>query len=102
MKHGDYHIGWVCALPTERAAAVCLLDEPHDPLPQPITDDNNYELGRIRGHNIAIACLPAGLIGITSAARVAEQMRSTFTSIRFCLMVGIGGGVPSEEHDVRL
>jgi nucleoside phosphorylase len=51
---------------------------------------------------VVIAGLPFGVMGVTSAARVAEQMRPTFTSIRFGLMVGIGGGVPSEEHDIRL
>jgi nucleoside phosphorylase len=102
MKHEDYKVGWICALPTERAAAVCMLDEHHETLPQPVTDENNYTLGRIGRHNVVIACLGAGLTGVTSAARVADQMRMTFTSIRFGLMVGIGGGVPSEHPDIRL
>ena len=29
-------------------------------------------------------------------------MQYSFRAIRFGLMVGIGGGVPSEEHDIRL
>ncbi|KAI0146414.1 purine and uridine phosphorylase [Xylariaceae sp. FL1272] len=29
-------------------------------------------------------------------------MRRSFWNIRFCLLVGIGGGVPSKEHDIRL
>ena len=29
-------------------------------------------------------------------------MLSSFESIRFGLMVGIGGGIPSEKHDIRL
>jgi hypothetical protein len=29
-------------------------------------------------------------------------MRTTFPSIRFGLMVGIGGGVPSTNEDIRL
>jgi nucleoside phosphorylase len=33
---------------------------------------------------------------------VAVQMKSAFTSTRFGLMVGIGGGVPGEEADIRL
>ncbi|KAH7016186.1 nucleoside phosphorylase domain-containing protein [Microdochium trichocladiopsis] len=102
MKHEDYKVGWICALPTELAAAACMLDELHNPLPQPATDDNNYTLGRIGPHNVAIAGLPAGVMGVTSAARVAEQMRTSFPSMRFGLMVGIGGGVPSDDHDIRL
>lgn len=102
MKHEDYKVGWICALPTELAAAACMLDEHHDALPQPATDDNNYTLGQIGPHNVAIAGLPAGVTGVTSAARVAEQMRTSFPSMRFGLMVGIGGGVPSDDHDIRL
>jgi nucleoside phosphorylase len=102
MKIEDYKVGWICALPTEMAAAVCTLDERHGTLPQPETDENNYTLGRIKSQNIVIACLPAGVTGVTSAARVADQMRMTFTSLHFGLMVGIGGGVPSERHDIRL
>jgi nucleoside phosphorylase len=79
-----------------------MLDERHEMLPQPATDDNNYTLGRIGQHNVVIACLPAGVTGVTSAARVAEHMRATFTSLRFGLMVGIGSGVPSDQHDIRL
>jgi nucleoside phosphorylase len=84
------------------AVAVGMLDERHDSLPQNPHDNNNYTLGRVGQHSIAIACLPAGVSGVTSAARVASQMRSTFTSLRFGLMVGIGGGVPSKENDIRL
>ncbi|KAJ6101412.1 nucleoside phosphorylase domain-containing protein [Penicillium canescens] len=102
MKHEDYKVGWICTLPTELAAAACMLDERHDVLPQPAPDDNNYTLGRIGPHNVTIAGLPAGVTGVTSAARVAKQMRTTFPSIKFGLMVGIGGGVPSYDHDIRL
>lgn len=102
MQHQDYTVGWICALPIEMAVAVAMLDERHSPLPQHAHDHNNYTLGRIGAHNVAVACLPSGVMGVTSAAIVANQMRSTFTSLRFGLMVGIGGGVPSEEHDIRL
>jgi nucleoside phosphorylase len=59
-------------------------------------------LGNINGHNVAIACLPSGVYGTTSAATVATQMLFTFKAIRFGLVVGIGGGVPSKEVDIRL
>ena len=101
-EHDKYTVGWICALPIEMAVAVGMLDERHDSLPQNRHDHNNYALGRIGSHHVAIACLPAGVTGVTSAARVASQMRSTFPALRFGLMVGIGGGVPSEEYDIRL
>jgi nucleoside phosphorylase len=102
LTHSDYTVGWICALVTELAAARAMLDQRHDILPQDRRDHNNYTLGRIGPHHVAIACLPDGVMGITSAARVAEQMLWTFTSLRFGLMVGIGGGVPGGQNDIRL
>jgi nucleoside phosphorylase len=81
---------------------MAMLDEEHPPLSQPPQDNNTYTLGRIGEHNVVIACLPAGQMGNNSAVTVASQMRYGFGAIRFGLMVGIGGGVPSEEHDIRL
>jgi nucleoside phosphorylase len=102
LTHRDYKIGWICALHMELAAAIAMLDARHESLPRDPYDDNSYVLGRIAEHNIAIASLPDGEIGTNSAAHVATQMRLSFKSIRFGLMVGIGGGVPSREHDIRL
>lgn len=102
MKHDDYTVGWICALATEMAVARAMLDERHDSLPQDRRDYNSYALGRIGPHNVVIACLPEGVMGVTSVARVAEQMSWTFRALRFGLMVGIGGGAPSAEHDIRL
>ncbi|KAK6514351.1 hypothetical protein TWF506_008747 [Arthrobotrys conoides] len=93
-SHHDYTVGWVCALPKEQTAAFAMLDKQHLNLPTPSTDKNSYILGEIHGHNIVIACLPAGQIGNNPAVAVATRMISTFQSIRFGLMVGIGGGIP--------
>jgi nucleoside phosphorylase len=102
LSHQDYTVGWVCALPTELTAAIAMLDEEHAPLPLYPHDNNTYTLGRIGKHNVVIACLPAGQMGNNSTATVASEMRYSFGAIRFVLMVGIGGGVPSREHDIRL
>ncbi len=94
LTHRDYSVAWVCALTKELAAAIVMLDERHPDLPTQPSDRNAYTLGSIGDHNIAIACLPIGDIGNNPAATVATRMTSTFPSIRFWLMVGIGGGVP--------
>ncbi|PWY91604.1 hypothetical protein BO94DRAFT_555415 [Aspergillus sclerotioniger CBS 115572] len=88
LTHKDYKVAWICALPLEMAAAKAMLDEVHDSLSQPATDYNAYTLG-------TIACLPA-------AATVLSHMLPTFPCLRFALMVGIGGGVPSKDADIRL
>jgi nucleoside phosphorylase len=102
LRREEYTVGWVCALSTELAAAQEMLDEEHDDAERDEHDNNLYSLGRIGEHNVVIVCLPAGSTGNNHAAAVATQMRSTFRSMQFSLMVGIGGGVPSPETDVRL
>ncbi|KAH8435233.1 uncharacterized protein LDX57_012863 [Aspergillus melleus] len=100
-SHDDYTVGWICALPLEMAAAKLMLDELHPQLSQPHQDTNTYVLGKVANYNVAVACLPSGIYGTTSAAIVAKQMLFTFHSIQFGLMVGIGGGVPLLA-DIRL
>ncbi|KAL7931911.1 ankyrin repeat-containing domain protein [Trichoderma chlorosporum] len=94
LTQNDYTVGWVCALPKEQTAATAMLDQIHADLPKPPNDDNTYTLGSIGKHNIVIACLPKGQYGTNSAATVATRMVNTFPSIKFGLMVGIGGGIP--------
>ncbi|KAI0895152.1 TPR-like protein [Annulohypoxylon nitens] len=102
FDHGDYTIGWICALPKEMTAAIAMLDLTHASLPQPASDYNNYCLGSIGDYNIVIAGLPGGDIGSHPASAVATRMLATFPNLKIGLMVGIGGGVPSKEHDIRL
>ncbi|PWY83560.1 hypothetical protein BO70DRAFT_370770 [Aspergillus heteromorphus CBS 117.55] len=79
-----------------------MLDEIHPPLQTSPNDKNSYILGAIGNRNVVIACLPAGVYGTTSATTVASSMRFSFGSIHHLLMVGIGGGAPSESADIRL
>ncbi|KAL6887045.1 hypothetical protein GGI43DRAFT_388312 [Trichoderma evansii] len=96
--HEDYTIGWVCALPKEQSAAIFMLEERHEDLPNPSGDHNAYTLGGIGKHKVVIAGLPKGRVGIHSAATVATRMVSTFPNIRIGLMVGIGGGIPQKTR----
>ncbi|THV63435.1 hypothetical protein D6D28_10688, partial [Aureobasidium pullulans] len=54
------------------------------------------------GHYVAIAVMPEGEYGQTSATGVIKDMLNSFPNIRIGLMVGIGGGAPSAKHDIRL
>lgn len=101
----EYTIGWICALSTEHTAACLFLDEAHDqPDPDHIAvgDNNAYTLGLMAGHKVVIAVLPHGEYGTTTTATVATNMLRSFTNIKVGLMVGIGGGAPTKEHDIRL
>ncbi len=98
-----YTVGWICALPVEYIAAQEFLAEEHEkPSFVSPNDTNDYTLGKIGNHNVVIAVLPDGEYGTASAANVATNMLNSFHNIRIGLMVGIGGGVPSESHDIRL
>ncbi|KAL4816107.1 hypothetical protein BDW67DRAFT_191259 [Aspergillus spinulosporus] len=105
MATEEYTIGWICTLPIEKAAARAMLDEVDNTPPailRSASDKNSYTLGRIGPHRIVVAGLPSGVYGETPAATVAAQMLASFPSIRVGVLVGIGGGIPSTSHDIRL
>ncbi|KAH8698579.1 hypothetical protein BGW36DRAFT_274900, partial [Talaromyces proteolyticus] len=104
LSREKYTVGWIAALSLELAAAKAMLDEIHEECGQSVRagDSNTYTMGNILGHNCVIACLPAGIYGTTSATRVASDMRASFPSIKFWLMVGIAGGAPTPQADIRL
>ncbi|EGX47076.1 hypothetical protein AOL_s00097g122 [Orbilia oligospora ATCC 24927] len=99
----EYTVAMVCALALEMAATTAMLDEVYGkPEWQDPRDKNNYTLGRIGQHYVVIACLPEGVYGMTAATSLITWMISSFRNIKFALIVGIGGGVPSVSHDIRL
>ncbi|KAF4866652.1 Vegetative incompatibility protein HET-E-1 [Colletotrichum siamense] len=100
LQHTDYTVGWICALPVELTASLAMLDCIHQNLPTDSGDTNAYTLGNIGTHNIVMAVLPMDQYGLNNASNVAGHMTRSFTSIRFGLMVGVGGGVP--DDDIRL
>ncbi|KND91598.1 hypothetical protein TOPH_03889 [Tolypocladium ophioglossoides CBS 100239] len=100
---GIYTVGWICAIHPEYVAAQEFLDEEYGtPASVAPRDDNSYTLGRVGEHKVVIAALPSGEYGTASASRVGANMLTSFPNIRIGLMVGIAGGAPSVENDVRL
>ena len=90
--HEDYTVAYICPKGVELAAVRAILDAEHQPLPTS-RDQNAYTLGKIGRHNIVITVLPD--IGNNPAVTAAIQLLNDFKSIRFGLLVGIGGGVPN-------
>ncbi|KAI8271028.1 hypothetical protein K4K58_004029 [Colletotrichum sp. SAR11_239] len=101
LDRNAYTIGWICALSVESAAAQVFLDERHQ-VPSDVSDSNSYVAGRIGKHNVVIAVMPQNEYGTATAATTAKDMVRSFPQVRLGLMVGIGGGAPSQEHDIRL
>jgi nucleoside phosphorylase len=97
--HDDYTVACICPMAVV-SAMEAMLDEEHRSLPTS-RDKNTYTLGRMGEHNVVIAIMPE--IGNNNAAIVATQLLNDFTSIRFGLLVGIGGGIPDDDdYDIRL
>jgi nucleoside phosphorylase len=98
-----YTVAWICALERELTTARLAFDEIHG-IPQRIdrSDTNNYTLGTVAGHTVVAACLPAGSIGNNPAAALVGNIRASFPSLRFGILAGIGGGIPSTANDIRL
>jgi nucleoside phosphorylase len=99
FTNNDYTVGWICALQSELAASQAMLDEEHPDLLQAENDTNTYTLGQIGRHNVVLVCLPSGTTGISAAATTARDLLRSFPKVRFGLMVGVGGGAPSNPSD---
>lgn len=100
-RYEDYTVAVICAIDFEFSAVRYMLDQEHSRLSIKQGDSNMYVLGELCGHNVVLACLP-GNQGKGAAAIVATDMARTFPSIEWRFLVGIGGGVPSDKHDIRL
>ena len=96
----QYTVGWISVLECELAAAIAALDVRHQRPRIPLDKNSFYAVGSINRHNVVIAC--SGEAGTTPANNCAAHMRRSFPNIRVGLLAGIGGGVPSEKHDIRL
>jgi nucleoside phosphorylase len=61
--------------------------------------DYVYSFGKIAEHKVVIAQSQMGTI---EAACCASAVSRQFPNVRLALMVGIGAGIPSPTHDIRL
>src|SRR3984885_6127685 len=100
LSRNDYTVACLCPMGVELAAVEGILDQIDESLPGN-RDTNGYTLGRMGVHNVVVAVMPE--IGNNRAAVVATQLLNDFPSVRFGLLVGIGGGIPGEDDDdIRL
>ncbi|KAJ5364559.1 uncharacterized protein N7496_010272 [Penicillium cataractarum] len=102
LTRESYTVGIICALQKELRAVRILFDKRHEDLERAVRDTNHYALGRIGRHHVVAACLPSGEYGTNAAADVVSHLTRSFPEVKFCLLVGIGGGVPSRDNDIRL
>jgi nucleoside phosphorylase len=101
-RNEEFTVGWICAMKTELEAAQTMLDKHYRNLFGIEPDRNLYILGQIYQHKVVLTCLPLGWRGNSSVAVVATRMIGKFPNIKIGLLVGIGGGLPHKENDIRL
>ncbi|KAJ1326978.1 ankyrin repeat domain-containing protein 50 [Microdochium nivale] len=96
-------IGIICALSKELRAILTLF-ECRETKPLIEGDPNHYSYGHLAGYRVVAAALPHGIYGISTAGSVATHLRRSFPRLHFCLLVGIGAGVPRlhKNIDIRL
>ncbi|PYI06175.1 purine and uridine phosphorylase [Aspergillus sclerotiicarbonarius CBS 121057] len=99
LTHDDYTIACICPMGVELAAVEGMLDEIYQSLPSTL-DKNSYTFGRMGAHYLVVAVMPE--TGNNRAASVATQLLNDFRSIRFSLLVGVGGGIPDLANDVDI
>ena len=98
-----YTVAWICALLPELSACRLMFDAIYDSPGRRIRSDSNaYVCGRIGGNNVVAACFPHGTKGNNVAATVTANLLASFPNVRFGLLVGVGGGIPSKSNDIRL
>lgn len=98
----QYTVAILCALSKELKAVRMMFDQEYQAPNVAVEDTNSYACGQIGRHNVVTASLPSATYGTNAAADVAVNLKRSFPSIRFCLLVGVGGGVPSPQRDMRL
>ncbi|KAM0542210.1 hypothetical protein ACHAPJ_012902 [Fusarium lateritium] len=101
MQPENFTVAIFCALDIEGVAVQEVFDEEFDcNVNLSGKQVYVYHYGRIGDHNIVLA-LPHQM-GTVKAAECAAVVGQQFPNIRFALMIGIGGGIPSASIDVRL
>ncbi|KAJ1324543.1 adenosylhomocysteine nucleosidase [Microdochium nivale] len=91
-------IGILCALHIELKAVRSLFERSYtDPVVE--GDDSCYVSGHFGGYDVVASCIG---YGPTRASNAFANLTRSFPKLEFCLMIGIGGGIPSEKNDIRL
>ncbi|KAI8716023.1 PNP-UDP-1 domain-containing protein [Fusarium sp. LHS14.1] len=92
----DFEVAIICALRLEYNAISYLFDEfwdeDGDQYGKALGDTNHYTTGRMGNYNIVLALLQH--MGKANAASAAARMRSSYSSLRLVLLIGVCGAAP--------
>jgi hypothetical protein len=99
-----YQVAWICASDSELSAARLIVNDRQQiagPTVRVTSGDDAIicYLRRVAGHHVVMACFSKDLPYLNLKS---SSLLRTFPNIRLGLVVGIGSGAPSPQHDVRL
>lgn len=97
-----YTIGLIYVKPLEMNAITAMLDEEYESVALALEDKNEYTLGRVGKHNVAVVGPARGAQGKVTIADVVGSIHWTFRNMTIGLLIGIGGVPHLPKHDVRL
>ncbi|KAG8349554.1 hypothetical protein FVEN_g12253 [Fusarium venenatum] len=100
IQPDDITVAIFCALPKEAVAVRLVFDERFDCNVAPGQQLYVYSYGRVGEHNIVLT-VPHQM-GTVKASQCAAVVAQQFPNIRFALSIGIGGGIPGADADIRL
>ncbi|KAM0667740.1 hypothetical protein ACQRIU_003605 [Beauveria bassiana] len=103
-SYTDYTVAWITTAAITSLAARSIFDYNHEIADPNVSDDfNAYYCGQMAKHHVVVCCLSLGDDRTPDTVRKGIQnMLRIFRRIRVAVLVGVGGGAPSDQHDIRL
>lgn len=90
----------ICPLSIEMGAVLAVFDKP--PSLEHGSDNKAYYSGIISGHSTVAVCLPNRNVGVVQASRRGDWLQREFPSLQHRFLVGVAGGIPDKNIDIRL
>ncbi|KAK1255027.1 hypothetical protein MKX08_009022 [Trichoderma sp. CBMAI-0020] len=98
LPYDNYKIAIICDSQLALAAIRALFDEIHLDIERHPGGNNRYALGRLGAHYALATCPRLGNYDY----KLASDIEKSFPNVKSYFAVGVGGGIPSERHDIRL
>ena len=90
----------ICPLSVEMRAVLAVFNKP--PQLGTSSESKPYFFGFIGKHSTVAVCLPNQNVGVVQASRCGDWLQREFPSLQHRFLVGIAGGIPDKNIDIRL
>lgn len=90
----------ICPLSVEMRAVLAVFND--TPQLGSGSEGKPYYFGAIGRHSTVAVCLPNQNVGVVQASRCGDWLQREFPSLQHRFLVGIAGGIPDKNMDIRL